>query len=156
MLKYLNDVFVKTKKWMHFINNYAHKIFGDMGFFYDDENKPLPDYFIIASLLDIIAYAPADSEYELGTFKEKFLEFTNNENLFCRIVGINWKSRKSNDHDLPQKNNNFQNFIPENLDGDENEFFKFKSIGKYNLFFKIHNFYSSVITEDYKKNILVS
>ena len=122
-----------------------------MGFFLEDENKPVPDYFTAVSLQDIFNYTPKDVQFKPDTFKQKFLDFTWNEDFFSQIVGINWTYRNPSDIKLPQRLNAFKYFIPEYLYSNANEFFKLKSIGTYDFFFKIENNGKSVKTEDFQK-----
>ena len=155
MLNYLYDVFVKKKVWHTFVSNYAHKVFGEMGFFHENENKPVPSYFTQASFEDIFEYNPfEDKQYYSKDFNEKFMEFLMEQNLYCRIVGINWKSRNKNDVKKPQKDNNFEYFIPENLYSTVAKFFQFKSLTRDNFFLNIDNKFSQVTTEDHKHMFL--
>ena len=85
------------------MTNYAHKIFGEMGFFHENENKPVPAYFTVASLEDLFEYNPDGAENYNLDFNEKFIEFVVDNNLYCRNVGIDWKSRNINDVKNPQK-----------------------------------------------------
>ena len=134
------------------MTNYAHKVFGEMGFFHENENKPVPAYFTVVSLEDLFEYNPGGVENYNIDFNEKFIEFIVDNNFYCRIVGINWKSRNINDVKKPQKDNNFEYFIPEDLLGTVSVFFQFKSLMRDNFFFNIHNKCTKANTEDHKHN----
>ena len=153
ILNYLNNTFVKKKQWHYFIQNYAYKVLGDMEFFHEDENKPVPKYFTVATLLDIFQYKNKDSPYTSDDFKIKFLEFTAYQHLYCRTVGINWKSRNKSDVKKPQKDNNFEYFIPEDFNEKNSHAyknFKFKSLVREDFFLYVTNRGDSVTTEDHK------
>lgn len=151
MLNYLEHVFFKKNIWHTFLRNYAHKIFGEMGFFHEDENKTVPDYFVVASLRDIYNFNPFELKQAEKNFQDQFNIFLSLNKLFSRIVGINWTSRDYKDVNKIQKNNNFEYFIPENITTRIfYYFFRFKSLGKKDFFFNFENNFKSVTTEDHK------
>ena len=80
MQKYIYNVFVKTNKWRHFVTNYAYKVFGDMGFFYDDETKPVPHYFKVISLKNLFNYKKPQQQKEQKTWYSRVKNLFYNKN----------------------------------------------------------------------------
>ena len=123
-----------------FLVNYALRVFGEIGFFHDNESIQVPTYFkhktlkdiksggIISSIINFITLKDIrkNSNHDNVPFTEQFNNFISKNHLYSSIIGINWKDKPSTyPQKLPQKQNNFHYFYPEQI---PSKFFKFKSM----------------------------